>query len=278
MQIPQTTPGAVGAGYANKALQRTGKALEKILERLANARRINRASDDAAGLSIAEQLQTQVRGFKMATQNVNDAMSALNIADGAAGATAGILQRQRELALQARNDTLTDDQRQTLDVEYQALTEELTRIADAARFNTQNVAAGEGLAAGDAQIQAGPNPGETLQLAEINLTADALGITGTAVATGAQAGAALGAIDAALATMGTQRSTLGVTVNRIESILSNLNVSAANTQAAESILRDQDMAQGITDLVREQLLREGGMRAFSRYQEITANHLYGLLQ
>jgi flagellin len=107
MQIPNI--GTTGTGLS--ALRQTSTALSKILERLSTAQRINRASDDAAGLAVSEQLNTQINGFKMATQNIGDAMAALNIADGASTEIAGMLQRQRELALQASNDTLTSDQR-----------------------------------------------------------------------------------------------------------------------------------------------------------------------
>ncbi|MBD3344178.1 MAG: flagellin, partial [Chitinivibrionales bacterium] len=150
----------LGQNKTVKTLGKTNRKLGKILEKLATAQRINRASDDAAGLSISEQLRTQIRGFKTASNNVADAMSALNIADGTATEASSMVQRQRELALQAQNDTLTDDQRQQIDIEYQQLTEEIDRIAQSSEFNTQDVATGEGLASGDAQIQVGPNAGD----------------------------------------------------------------------------------------------------------------------
>jgi len=270
--------GMMGANRTNKALKRTNRSLQKILEQLSTAQRINRASDDAAGLAISEALRTQVRGFKMASQNVNDAMSALNIADGVANESSAILQRQRELAIQARNDTLTDDQRQQLDVEYQNLTEELNRIAEATDFNTQEVANGEGLADGNAVIQAGPGAGDSVTLPQIDVTADALGVTGTSVATATDAQNAIASIDNALASLNTQRSTVGATVNRFVSTSNNLSVAQINTQAAESVIRDQDFAAGLAELTRQRLLQEGGIQAFSRFQEISANHLIGLLQ
>ena len=280
MQIQQSTgtPGLVGAGRSARALRQTNRSLQKILERLATAQRINRASDDAAGLGISERLRTQTRGFKMAERNVEDAMAALDSSDGTANETASILQRQRELALAARNDTLTNEQRKGLDTEYQQLNQELDRIAGAATYNTQGVAAGEGLASGDAQVQVGANAGEQLALPAVDVSASALGVGGTSVASGADAANALSVIDTALANLGTQRSTLGATVNRLESTRNNLSVAMVNTQAAESVLRDQDMARGLADLTRTRLLQEGGIRAFSRFQQISANHLLGLLQ
>jgi len=275
MQTPNIS--ALGSTSVN-AIQRTGKALERILQRIATSQRINSAADDAAGLAISEQLRTQINGFKMATQNVSDAMSALDIADGTSTSIADILQRQRELALQANNDTLTDTQRAALNTEYQQLTQEITRSANAAQFNTQNVAAGRGLGAGGAQIQAGPNAGDTITLPGINMTAEALGVAGTSVGTRAAAEASLTTIDKAIASLSSQRSTVGAMVNRMESVQNNLAVAATNSQAAESVLRDQDIAAGVTELTTQRLLQESGMRAFSRFQEISANHLLGLLK
>lgn len=263
---------------STEALRKTNRALSKILEKLATAKRINRASDDAAGLAVAEQLSTQVRGFKMASRNVSDAMSALNIADGASTEIQSMLQRQRELTIQARSDTLTDEQRQQLDVEYQNLTQEIDRIAGGTQFNTQDVASGQGLASGNAQIQVGPNAGDTVTLPNVDMTAVGLGINGTSIADSASAANALTAIDTAMDTMGTQRATIGSMVNRFESTQNNLMVAETNTTAAESILRDQDIAMGLAEMTKNRLLQESGIRAFQRFNEISANHILGLLQ
>lgn len=280
MEIQKT--GGLGLVSAQKrstsALRKTNKALSKILERLSTAKRINRASDDAAGLSIAEQLSTQVRGFKMASRNVSDAMSALNIADGASTEIQSMLQRQRELSLQARNDTLTDEQRQQLDVEFQNLTQEIDRIAQGTQFNTQDVTSGQGLGSGNAQIQVGPNAGDVVNLPNIDMTAATLGTSGASIADSASAASALTAIDNAMETMGTQRATIGSMVNRFESTQNNLMVAETNTTAAESMLRDQDMAMGLVEMTKNRLLQETGIRAFQRFNEISANHILGLLQ
>ncbi len=263
---------------STSTLQKTNRALSKILEKLANAKRINRASDDAAGLAVAEQLSTQARGFKMASRNVSDAMSALNISDGASTEIQSMVQRQRELALQARNDTLTDEQRQGLDVEYQNLTQEIDRIAQGTEFNTQNVSNGQGLGSGNAQMQVGPNAGDTVDLPAVDMSASALGIDTTSIADSASAANAITALDGAINTMGTQRATIGSMVNRFESTQNNLMVAETNTTAAESILRDQDMAMGLAEMTRNRLLQETGLHAFQRFNEISANHIIGLLQ
>lgn len=267
-----------GQDQTVKSLNKTNRDLGKILEKLSTALRINRASDDAAGLSISQQLETQSRGFNMADQNVTSAMSALNIADSTGGQISDMVQRQRELALQASNDTLTNQQRQGLDTEYQSLTQEIDRISGSSQFNTQNVANGQGLASGNAQIQTGANAGDQIQLPATNMGATALGITGTSIATGAGAQTALSKLDSALDTLNTQRSTIGSMTNRFESVRNNLSVSDINTQAAQSVLQDQDMAAGLAELTKTKLLLESGTQAFARYNEISSNHLFGLMQ
>ncbi len=280
MQIANTSTGIgriVGQSTAHAALQKTNRELQKILERLSTSQRINRASDDAAGLGISEQLRTQIRGFKMASQNVSDGMAALNIADGGANETASILNRQRELALASRNDTLTNTQRSALDTEYQQLTQEVDRISKASTYNTQSVANGTGLSSGTSQLQVGPTAGEALTLPANNISAPALGISGTSVSTQAQASAAITALDSALSVLSSQRATTGAIQNRLESTQRNLSISEINTQAAESVLRDQDMAEGISNLIKERLKQETGTQVFSRYQQIGSNHLLSLL-
>lgn len=267
-----------GQDQTVKSLNKTNRDLGKILEKLSTALRINRASDDAAGLGISQQLETQSRGFTMAEQNVTSAMSALNIADATGGQVSEMVQRQRELALQASNDTLSNQQRQGLDTEYQALTQEINRISGSAQFNTQTVANGQGLATGNALIQAGANSGDQIRIPQTNLSAAALGLTGTSIATGPQAQTALTKLDTALNTLNTQRSTVGSMVNRFESVKNNLSVADINTQAAQSVIQDQDMAKGLADLTRTKILLESGTQAFSRFNEISANHLFGLMQ
>ncbi len=271
--------GAVqGQEKTTHALKKTSRALQTVLERLSTGQRINRAGDNAAGLGASEQLRSQFRGFKMAERNVTDALSALNIADGAANQMQEMLQRQRELALQANNATLTDKQRSYLDTEYQQLTSEIGRQAQATQFNRQNLTSGQELGSGQAQVQAGANAEDQMQLPQIDMQPSTLGVAGTSIATQGAAQSALTAIDGAIDTMNSQRATIGAAANQFMSTVNNLWVAQVNTQAAESVLRDQDMAQGITSLMRERLLNEGGTRAFARFNQISMNHLMGLLQ
>ena len=263
---------------AAKSIQKTNKDLNKILERLSTALRINSASEDAAGLGVAEQLDTQARGFKVASQNVDEAMSALNIADSTGSQVSDMIQQQRDLAVQASSGTLNDSERQDLNTQYQSLTQEITRITDASQYNTQNVANGTGLASGTAQVQAGANAGDAVTMPTVNMTANALNITGSSIDTAANAQAAIGTLDTAMDTLNSQMSTVGATSNQFNSTLNNLAVADINTEAAQSVVSDEDMAQGLAQLTTAELLQQGSIAAFSKFKEISANHLFGLLQ
>ena len=219
MQVGGTgnSPLASGAQKTSNVLKKTNRALQKILERLSTAQRINRAADDAAGLGVSEQLRSNIRGFKTASQNVQDAMAALNIAEGSGNQIADLLQRQRELAVAARNSTLTDTDRRAMDTEYQALNREIERLAQGTNYNRQNTSNGTDLGSGTAVIQAGAEAGDQITLPQIDFTATTSGMAGTSIATAADATTAFSAIDAALQSLGEQRSTVGATINRFES-------------------------------------------------------------
>jgi flagellin len=263
---------------SQNALSKTNRQLEKILEKLSTAKRINSASDDAAGLSIAEQLTTQIRGFKAASQNIADATAALDIADGAGQDIADMLQRQRELAIAAKNDTLTNDDRKALNTEYQAITQEINRTSEVTNYNRQDLTNRTGLGSGSAQVQVGANDGETLNMPSIDFQAISFGLQGSSIDSSQGAQIALGNIDAAMKAVNTQRTTVGTTMNRLSSAGNNLATAMVNTQAAESVIRDEDMATGLVELTRTQILQEGAITTFSRYNEISQNHILGLLQ
>lgn len=266
-----------GTKKTTQALRQTSQELNKILERLSTSMRINHASDDAAGLGISEELNTRIRGFKMATQNIENSLSAFNIADGAGSGISSLLQRQRELTVQAANSTLKDSDRALLDKEYQSLKQEIDRISQSATFNKQGVAAGEDLASGSAVIQIGPEASDSITMPQIDLRAAITGISDTSVLTLNSAVEALKSLDKAISSVNNQRSTLGSTVNRLESTVNNLSIAIVNTQAAESTIRDQNMAAGLAELTRLQLIQEGGLKAFSRFKTVNSNHIMGLI-
>jgi len=224
-----------------------------------------------------QHLETYDRGFKMVSRSISDAQSALNIADSASQQVSELLQRQRELALAARNDTLTDTDRNTLQTEYQNLTDEISRIAEKAQFNTKKTNNGTDLASGNAQIQVGPESGDTFTMPFIDIQATTLEIKDTSVDTAQNANTAISALDQALGQINAARSTAGSTTNALERLANNAEIMNVNTTAAKSALQDQDIALGLVHLTREQLLQETGNRAFKRFQDISANHMLGLL-
>ncbi len=278
MQVQNTGANIwAGSKKTEQTLKRTSKELNRILERLSTSIRINSASDDAAGLSISEELTTRIRGYKMASQNIENSISAFAIADGAGKAVSEILQRQKELAVQASNATLKDADRIAIDKEFQSLSQEIDQISQSASFNKQGVAAGEGLASGSAVIQSGSESTDQITMPQIDLKTAIIGTSKISLLTQEDAVKAIGSLDEAISSVNQQRSTLGSAVNRLESTINNLSVAIINTQAAESVIRDQDMAAGLVELTRQQLLQEGSRRAFSRFKTINSNHILGLL-
>ncbi|MBL8027610.1 MAG: flagellin [Fibrobacteres bacterium] len=267
----------VQTSITSAALQKTDSKLSRVLERLSTSLRINRASDDAAGLSVSENLRTQIRGFEMANTNISYASAAQNIAEGTGNQVTSILQRQRELALQASNGTMTAENRQTLNTEYQALNEELTRISDGAQFNTQNVANGQGLGAGGGTVQAGPNAGSNLSIQGADFTAASLGTAPTDILNPANATNAVNALDAALASTANQRTNIGANINRMDYAYSNNQNSAAMTQSAEERMRDFDMAEGVMERTTQSLLNQSATSALRNFNEINRNSLMALL-
>lgn len=278
MQI-QNTGSSLWAGSkkTEQTLKRTSQELKKILERLSSSKRINRASDDAAGLAISEEFQSKIRGYKAATQNIEDSISAFNIADGAGDNVSSILQRQRELAIKASNATLSVSDREFLNKEYQELNLEANRIADSSLFNRQGVASGDELASGEAVIQAGLQVDEQIKMPQIDLKTAISNLSETSLLSIEDAVHALQSIDKAITSINEQRTVLGSAFNRLESSVNDLSVAIINTQAAESVIRDQDMAEGLVALVRQQLLQEGSQRAFARFKTINTNHMMGLI-
>ena len=272
---------------SKSAVESTNKRLNEALEKLATGSRINRASDDAAGLSLSEQLNTQIRGFKMAdriipqhnnVENIHNAMAALDIADGASGEVTSLVQRQRDLANQARNGTVNDEQRAILNKEFQQLSKEISRIAEGTEYNKQKLANGSDLGSGTAKVHSSSDDSEGTGLPRIDLRTETLGIAGADISSIKGAEAAMKTMDVALESIGLQRSGIGSVSNRLTSTSNNLNTATVNSEAAESMIRDQDMALGIAELTRLQILERGGTQAFSMFNKISGDHVSGLLK
>jgi flagellin len=245
------------------SLNQVNRELAKSLERLSTGLRINRASDDAAGLSVSEQLRTQVRGSQVANRNANDGIALLNIAEGAANEISAMLQRMRELAIQSDNDTLTTIERVYLNQEYQALMTEITRISAAAQYNGQTLiygVSGFGRPGGSSSIlhigANNLNGVDRIALTVGAVSAGALSLIGTGISTNATALAAITAVDIAIHSVNSMRADLGAYVNRMEHAVNNLDNQVSNMQAAESAIRDVDFAAETTQFTRNQILMQ----------------------
>jgi flagellin len=251
--------------------------LSKIYEKLATGKRINRASDDASSLAVAKELEKQVRGLKQGGSNIGDAMSALNIAEGAGNEVSNILQRQRELAIQSGNGTLTDTDRQALNSEYQALNKELDRIAESTQYNKQSLTnAGSPLSDGTGEFHTGPGADDRINSTTIDFRTATIGAVGD-ISTAAGAQAALSSIDSSIDSVNGQRVNVGSLVNRMEHQVSSQRNQEINSAAAQSMLEDLDFAAAMVEKSRVELLGQSSQRSLGYFQDISRNNLSALL-
>jgi flagellin len=246
----------IGALNANRNMNINSTAANKSMEKLSSGMRINRAGDDAAGLSISEKMRGQIRGLDQAASNAQDGISLIQTAEGALNESHSIVQRMRELAVQGANGTLdstaiTGDNAQ-LDLEYQALSGELTRIATDTEFNgkaiihsTQTI-----------KIQAGANADQTIDIELTNNDAATLLGTVGDLADATNSQKAIGACDTAITTLNTNRATLGATQNRLEHTINNLSNASENLTSAESRIRDVDMAKEMSAFSKNNILSQ----------------------
>jgi flagellin len=285
------------------ALGNAQSSVGKNLEKLSTGLKINRASDDAAGLSVSEQLRTQIRGMGQAKSNAKDGIALLQIAEGAANEISSILQRQRELAVQAANDTLTSTERSYLDQEFGHLTNEITRISRASQYNGMTLidgVAGQagnevntgtfGTAGGPCVLHIGANYNTTVDQLKIEITgisAAALGLTGggytnttgstgvtnAGVSTQALALEALEMVDTAINSVNEMRSDMGAYVNRLEHTINNLDNQMFNQQDAESRIRDVDFASESSDFTRNQILSQSSTAMLAQANAIPQSAL-----
>ena len=251
----------VAAMNAYRNLSSTQGSMATSLERLSSGLRINRAADDAAGLAISEKLRAQTNGLNQATSNAQDAISLVQTAEGALNETHSILQRMRQLSVQSANDTNTDDDRAAIQKEVTALNSELDRIAGTTQFNGQNLLDGTGGTAKDGKFafQVGANTGQTVTVTFAKADTTTLGTGALDVSTSAGASSALTAIDAAIKTVSGNRADLGAVQNRLQHTINSLNVASENSAAAESRIRDTDMAKEMTSFTRSQILQQAGV-------------------
>ena len=250
----------VEAQNAHRLLSNTGANLNKSMERLSSGLRINRAADDAAGLAVSEGMRSQIRGMNVATRNAQDGISMVQVADGALGNVGDMLQRVRDLAVQASNGTLTDAQRKNLDTEVQQILTEIGKTGTATEFNGLKILAGSvATAASAVTLQVGANASQNIAFTIGTVSTSDLGISGIAVSTAASATAAIASLDAAISTVTTSRANLGAIQNRLEHTINRLGMTSENLQAAESRIRDADMASEMIDFTKNQILQQSGM-------------------
>lgn len=259
---------------ANRSLGINNSQMAKSLEKLSSGLRINRAGDDAAGLSISEKMRAQIRGLNMASRNAQDGISLIQTAEGALDETHAILQRMRELAVQAANDTNVDVDRASIQDELNQLIDEIDRIAKTTEFNTQtlfgSVDEGGNFTGGGQEFtfHIGANEGQNVELTIGNMSAEGLSVAGLKVedprADGATGGIltqndadkAITTINTAIETVSKERSKLGAMQNRLEHTIKNLDNAAENLQAAESRIRDVDMAKEMMEFTKQTILQQ----------------------
>ena len=230
-------------------------SLSTSMQRLSSGLRVNTSKDDAAGLAIASRMETQVRGMNIAARNASDAISLVQTAEGAIGKVSDMLQRMRELAVQAANATNNTGDRGNLDAEFQQLSQEVTRTIDNTRFNGSAILAG---GAGTSSYQVGANSTDQVAVVttQLNNATQITSVTGGGISTVGAASTAMANIDEALTLVNTQRAMYGAVQNRFEAMIQVLQVNGENTSAARGRIMDADFAIETSNLSRSQILQQ----------------------
>jgi flagellin len=261
---------------SQRHLRMTRNSLDKSLERLSSGSRINRAGDDAAGLAISENLRAQIRGLQQAERNALDGVSLVQVAEGGLQEISNILIRLRELAVQAASDTVGPTERKFLNTEYEALMSEIDRIANATEFNKIPLLNGTGTVF-DIQVGTRNNPNVDRITFFDSTSADvsgvALGLNLTSVADKASAQNSLSAIDSAIISVSSIRADFGAMQNRLQSIINNLAISVENMSAANSRIRDTDIASETAELTKNNILVQAGTAVLSQANQSIASAL-----
>ncbi len=255
---------------AQKHLGGIGRSLNTSLERLSSGFRINKASDDAAGLAISENLRGMIRGYRQANRNANDGISMVQVAEGSLNEVSNMLIRLRELGVQSASDTIGDTERKFLDVEYQQLKSELERISDSTNFNGYDLLNGTGGVI-DIQIGVHNDPFKdriSFNSAAANATVEALGLATETISTKESAQGSLNRIDDALTSVNAIRANFGALQNRLVSTSQNLLVTEENYAAANSRIRDADIAAETAELTRNNILMQAGVSVLGQANNV----------
>lgn len=247
---------------ARRNLENSNKLLLRNLEKLSSGYRINRASDDAAGLAISEKFRTQVRGLDQAIKNTRDGISLIQTAEGALTEIQMMVQRMRLLAVQCSNQTYTSTDRAQAQVEVNQLIEEIDRMASAVQFNTHQLFKGHWDPAekngAPLRIHIGANKDEIIRITIKKFTASGLGIYGQSISTWAKAESAISVFQSAINLISIQRANFGAYENRLDHIINGLGIAYENMSASESRIRDLDMAMEMSDFTKNQILAQAG--------------------
>ncbi|HMN67191.1 MAG TPA: flagellin [Bdellovibrionales bacterium] len=246
---------------AQKSLRNTQNGMERSLARLSSGYRINQAADDAAGLAISENLRGNIRGLKQASRNSEDGVSLVQVAEGGLNEISNMLIRLRELGVQAASDTIGETERKFLDVEYQQLKSEIQRIAEVTEFNGRDLLNGTG---GIIDIQVGVHNDPfkdriSFNSSAANSTLESLALTAESLATKEQAQSSLSTVDSAMTSVNAMRANFGAMQNRLNSTIANLGIAHENLSAANSRIRDTDVASETAELTRNSILMQAGV-------------------
>ncbi|MBX2882852.1 MAG: flagellin FliC [Granulosicoccus sp.] len=250
---------------AQRNLNSSQNSLATSVERLSSGMRVNSARDDAAGLAISQRMESQIRGSNQAIRNANDGISLAQAAEGALNEVGNMLQRMRELAVQSANGSNSTSDRQSLDAEYSALDDEITRLASGTEFNGANILAGD---AGANVFQVGANVGDTLTITTSAVTAvggDILSTTGST--------AAITAIDTKIDAIAADRATYGAASSRFSSAINNLQVNVETTSAAQGRIMDADFAIETANMTRASILQQAGTAMIAQANALPQNVL-----
>ena len=252
-------PSNISSLQAQNSLAGTQHALSSNFQKLSSGYRINSAADDAAGLGISESLRAQVRSFYVAERNTNNAISMSQTAEAALGQVSGILVRMRELAVQGSNGDLASTDRGYLDTEFSSLKAEVDRIAASSKFNGKDLLAGAASTI-DFQVGIDNTANDRISVVFGNVSLTTLGINGSSVsgATATNAQAAITAIDTAISSVSTRRADFGAIMNRLQTTVANVQSIRTNLSAANSRIRDVDVAEETASMARNQVLAQAG--------------------
>ena len=265
---------------ANRQLGITNTNLARSTEKLSSGYRVNRAADDAAGLSISEKMRGQIRGLEQASTNAEDGQSLIQTAEGALSEIHSVLQRMRELTVQASNDTNVSADRKAIAKEVRALTSEINRIATQTQFNTMGLLSGNFK---NKKLQVGANTNQTISITISSMTAGKLGVSAPVIAkvistkTGADITKLITIVNTAITKVSTQRSALGALQNRLDHTIANADNMAENLQSSESKIRDVDMADEMVAYSSSSILQQAGQSMLAQANQATQGVL-SLLQ